>query len=48
MNPVLMVEAEFPWDTIDTDQITGLLLERKLNATEIPSDDPATLQTGGK
>jgi peroxiredoxin len=48
MKPVLMVEAEFPWDTIDTDQIAGLLLESKLIATEIPSDQPATLETGGK
>jgi hypothetical protein len=29
---------------IDTDQINGLLLK----GTDIPSDKPATLETGGK
>jgi thiol-disulfide isomerase/thioredoxin len=46
MKPVLMVEAEFAWDPIDTDQITGLLLKSQFNATEIPSDQPATLGPG--
>jgi peroxiredoxin len=48
MKPVLVVEDEFPWDTIDTDQISRLLLKRAFKATEIPSDRPATVETGGQ
>jgi peroxiredoxin len=46
--PVLIVEGEFPWDTIDADRITGLLLQNKFHATETPSDRPATFEPGGK
>jgi peroxiredoxin len=44
MKPALMIETEFPWDMIDSDQINGLLLK----GADIPSDKPATLETGGK
>jgi peroxiredoxin len=48
MKPVLMVEGEFAWDTIDPDQIGGSLFGGKFNATEVPSDRAATLKPGGK
>jgi AhpC/TSA family len=44
MKPALLIEAEFSWDTIDTDQINRLLLK----GADIHSDEPATLETGGK
>jgi peroxiredoxin len=48
MKPALMIETEFPWDMIDTEEINSLLLKRNFKATDIPSDKPATLETGGK
>jgi peroxiredoxin len=48
MKPLLMVEGEFAWDTIDQHQITGSLLKNKSNVGQFPPGRSATSEPGGK
>jgi thiol-disulfide isomerase/thioredoxin len=46
MKPVLMVEADFAWDTVDIEPATGKLIKNKA-ATKTSSDTRSNPKNGG-
>jgi thiol-disulfide isomerase/thioredoxin len=47
MKPMLMVEADFAWDTIDVDPTTGKLIKSKAGAIKTTSERPSNPKMGG-
>lgn len=45
MKPILLVEEDFAWDTIDVDPSTGKLVIKNIRETQSTSEQPSTLQT---
>ena len=47
LKPMLVVEADFPWDTIDVESATGKLIMRKAGEIETTSERPSSSKNGG-
>ena len=47
MKPVLLVEADFAWDTVDVDPATGKIVAGKSRELTATSEQPSTLKTRG-
>jgi thiol-disulfide isomerase/thioredoxin len=47
MKPVLLVEADFAWDTVDVDRATGKLVTNKSREIKTTFEQPPTLKKGG-
>jgi peroxiredoxin len=47
MKPVLLVEADFAWDTVDVDPATGKLVAGKSGELTTTSEQPSTRKTEG-
>jgi thiol-disulfide isomerase/thioredoxin len=47
MKPMLVVEADFAWDTIDVDPTTGKLIKSNAGAIKTTSERPSNPKTGG-
>jgi thiol-disulfide isomerase/thioredoxin len=47
MKPVLLVEADFAWDTVDVDRATGKLVTNMSSEIKTTFEQPSTLKKGG-
>jgi thiol-disulfide isomerase/thioredoxin len=47
MKPMLVVEADFAWDTIDVDPATGKLIKSNAGAIKATSERPSNPKNGG-
>jgi peroxiredoxin len=47
MKPVLVVEADFAWDTVELELATGTLIKRKTDAIKTTSERSSSLKNGG-
>jgi peroxiredoxin len=47
MKPMLVVEADFAWDTVELEPATGKLIKIKAAATKTTSERPSNLRIGG-
>jgi peroxiredoxin len=47
MKPMLVVEADFAWDTVDIESATGKLMIKQPGETKTTSEQPSTLKKGG-
>jgi thiol-disulfide isomerase/thioredoxin len=47
MKPVLVVEADFAWDTVDIEPATGKLIKSNPGAIKTTSERPSNPKTGG-
>jgi peroxiredoxin len=47
MKPVLVVEADFAWDTVELEPATGTLIKRKTDAIKTTSERSSSSKNGG-
>jgi peroxiredoxin len=47
MKPMLVVEADFAWDTVDIDPATRTLIKRKADAAKTTSEPSSSSKNGG-
>jgi thiol-disulfide isomerase/thioredoxin len=47
LKPMLVVEADFAWDTVDVDPATGKLIRSKAAAIKTSSERPSNQKNGG-
>jgi peroxiredoxin len=47
MKPMLVVEADFAWDTVDVEPATGKLVKNKTGETRTTSERSSNLKNGG-
>jgi thiol-disulfide isomerase/thioredoxin len=47
MKPVLVVEADFAWDTVELEPATGTLIKRKADAIKTTSERSSSSKNGG-
>jgi peroxiredoxin len=47
MKPLLVVEADFAWDTVELEPATGTLIERKADAIKTTSERSSSSKNGG-
>jgi peroxiredoxin len=47
MKPMLVVEADFAWDTVELEPATGALIKRKTDAIKTTSERSSSLKNGG-
>jgi peroxiredoxin len=47
MKPVLVIEADFAWDTVDIEPATGTLIKRKAAAIKTTSERSSSSKNGG-
>jgi hypothetical protein len=47
MKPILMVEADFAWDTVDIEPATGKLIKSKVGEIKATSERSSNLKTRG-
>jgi peroxiredoxin len=48
MKPMLVVEADFAWDTVELEPATGTLIKRKADAIKTTSERSPSSKNGGK